>query len=139
MYLCVFLQIKPSKSPVFHSFSTSPWRDLCYSFKDTEEGYRNRKIINDLYDDFWIHKLPMNSLLFTTQKSPWFCFALRTRTHHDHVVQTAEANKLIHQHFSEAAGPASSDQIFSCFFLRIKNTTHPWTPKTYLFRGFYGT
>ena len=31
--------------------------------KDTEEGDRNRKIINDMYDDFWIHKLPMEDFI----------------------------------------------------------------------------
>ena len=31
--------------------------------KDTEEGDRNRKIINDMYDDFWIHKLPTEDFI----------------------------------------------------------------------------
>ena len=31
--------------------------------KDTEEGDRNRKIIYDMYDDFWIHKLPMEEFI----------------------------------------------------------------------------
>ena len=31
--------------------------------KDTEEGDRNRKIISDIYDDFWVHKLPLTEII----------------------------------------------------------------------------
>ena len=31
--------------------------------KDSEEGERNRKIINDMYDDFWEKKLPINEII----------------------------------------------------------------------------
>ena len=31
--------------------------------KDTEEGDRNRKIIDDMYDDFWLHKLDIKDVL----------------------------------------------------------------------------
>lgn len=110
---CVFLQIKPSKFPVFHSFSTSPWRDLCYSFKDTEEGYRNRKIINDMYDDFWIHKLPMSSLFFTTKHLPGF-----VSRHHSnssrHFFQPLRRTNWF-TNISARQWPASSDQSWAVF------------------------
>ena len=31
--------------------------------KDTEEGDRNRKDINDMYEDFWIHKMPIEEFV----------------------------------------------------------------------------
>ena len=31
--------------------------------KDTKEGDRNRVMINEMYDDFWIHKLPMEEFI----------------------------------------------------------------------------
>ena len=31
--------------------------------KDTEEGDRNRKIIDDMYNDFWLHKLDIKDIL----------------------------------------------------------------------------
>ena len=30
--------------------------------KDTEEGDRNRKLISDIYDDFWVYKLPLKDI-----------------------------------------------------------------------------
>ena len=30
--------------------------------KDTEEGDRNRKIIDEMYDDFWLHKLEIKEV-----------------------------------------------------------------------------
>ena len=31
--------------------------------KDTEEGDRNRQIISDIYDDFWVYKLPLTEII----------------------------------------------------------------------------
>ena len=31
--------------------------------KDTEEGDRNRKMISDIYDDFWLYKLPLTEII----------------------------------------------------------------------------
>ena len=31
--------------------------------KDTEDGDLNRKKINDMYDDFWIHKMPIEEFV----------------------------------------------------------------------------
>ena len=82
---------------------------------ETEKSYMICMMTVGYINFQWIH-------CFLQQKISLVLFRARTRTHHD-MSTTAEANKLIHQHFSEAMACKQWSNL-SCFYLRIKNPTH---------------
>ena len=87
--------------------------------------------MNDMYDDFWIHKLPMNSLLFTTKNLPGF--VSRQNSNSSRHVYDRWGEQTDSPTFQRGNGLQAVIKV-ELFLFEDQKYYPPWPPKTYLFR-----